>query len=158
MARGNARLGDDAKALVVAQLAAFETPSQVAAMVKEEFGVEVSPQAVQAYDPTKRAGRNLSQRWRIEFEKAREAFRVDLDSIPIANKAVRLQRLQRMLDAAEKMRNLPLAAQLLEQAAREVGGSYSNRQKHEVTGKDGASVAVRTIRRVVIYPKLKAEG
>lgn len=158
MARGNARLGDDAKALVVAQLAAFETPSQVAAMVKEEFGVEVSPQAVQAYDPTKRAGRNLSQRWRIEFEKAREAFRVDLDSIPIANKAVRLQRLQRMLDAAEKMRNLPLAAQLLEQAAREVGGSYSNRQKHEVTGKDGGPVAVRTLRRVVIYPKLKAEG
>ena len=42
-----------------------------------------------------------------------------------------------MAEKAEGMHNLPLAAQLLEQAAKECGDAYSNRHKHEHMGKDG---------------------
>lgn len=35
------------------------------------------------------------------------------------------------------MKNLGMTAQLLEQAAKEVGDAYSNKQKVELTGKDG---------------------
>ncbi|HDE2558368.1 TPA: DUF2280 domain-containing protein, partial [Klebsiella pneumoniae] len=57
--------------------------------------------------------------------------------IPIANKAYRLRVLQRMSTTAEGMKNLGMTAQLLEQAAKEVGDAYSNKQKVELTGKDG---------------------
>ncbi|MBN0588295.1 DUF2280 domain-containing protein, partial [Pseudomonas aeruginosa] len=56
---------------------------------------------------------------------------------PIANKAYRLRVLQRMSTTAEGMKNLGMTAQLLEQAAKEVGDAYSNKQKVELTGKDG---------------------
>ena len=59
------------------------------------------------------------------------------DLIPIANKAYRLRVLQRMSTTAEGMKNLGMTAQLLEQAAKEVGDAYSNKQKVELTGKDG---------------------
>ena len=49
----------------------------------------------------------------------------------------RLRVLQRMSTTAEGMKNLGMTAQLLEQAAKEVGDAYSNKQKVELTGKDG---------------------
>ena len=42
-----------------------------------------------------------------------------------------------MSTTAEGMKNLGMTAQLLEQAAKEVGDAYSNKQKVELTGKDG---------------------
>lgn len=155
MAEGRIKLTDEVKAFIVQQLACFDTPTQVAGQVKEEFGVEVSPQLVQAYDPTKHAGKGLSEKWRVEFWKAREAFKSDIDSLPIASRSYRLRRLQKMADRAEQMRNLPLAAQLLEQAAKEVGEAFSNKHKHELTGKDGKPIemAVRTVKRVIVDPE-----
>lgn len=151
MAKG--KLSDEVKSFVVQALACFDTPSTVAETVKKEFDVDVSKQAIEAYDPTKRAGAKLAQRWRDLFDAARKQFLTDTDRIAISHKPVRLRALQRMAEKAESMRNLALAAQLLEQAAKEVGEAYTNRQKHELTGKDGAPIAFRTIRRTVVDPK-----
>ena len=135
MAARNKQMTDELKAYVVQALASFDSPSQVAAALKEEFGIELSPQAIQTYDPTKHAGRNLSERWRVYFEQSRKAFIEDTSAIPIAHRSTRLRALQRMASAAEKARNFPLAAQLHKQAAEEMGNAYTNRR--EVTGKDG---------------------
>jgi hypothetical protein len=43
-----------------------------------------------------------------------------------------------MAHKAEDMKNLPLAATLYEQAAKEVGDAYTNRR--EITGKGGAAL------------------
>ena len=45
-----------------------------------------------------------------------------------------------MIHKAESKGNMPLAAQLLEQAAKEVGEAYTNRQRLEHTGKDGGPI------------------
>ena len=45
-----------------------------------------------------------------------------------------------MATAAEDRGNMPLAAQLLEQAAKEMGNAFTNR--HELTGKDGKDLPV----------------
>lgn len=123
------KLSDEVKAFIVQALACYDAPSVVAEAVKQEFGLVVSRQSVEQYDPTKRAGRNLSEKWRVVFEATRTEFKAKTNDIPIANKAVRLRALQRMADKAESMRNLPLAAQLLKQAAEEVGDVYTNKQK-----------------------------
>ncbi|AML35024.1 Hypothetical protein EAG7_01278 [Klebsiella aerogenes] len=48
--------------------------------------------------------------------------------------------LNRMATNAENMKNLGMTAQLLEQAAKEVGDAYTNRLKVESTGKDGGPI------------------
>lgn len=134
MAKG--KLTDEVQTFVVTSLAMFDTPSTVADAVKKDYGVEITRQAVECYDPTKKAGAKLAEKWKSLFDEARKAFIEDTATIAISHKAVRLRALQRMAEKAEDMRNLPLAAQLLEQAAKEVGGAFTNRREH--TGKDGA--------------------
>jgi hypothetical protein len=131
-----AALTDGVKAFVVQALACFDTPTQVANAVKEEFGLEITRMQVSTYDPTKFMGRNLSKKWREIFDATRKAFLNDQASIPIANQNFRLRALDRLYQNAASRGNAALAAQLLEQAAKESGGSFTNRR--EMTGKDGA--------------------
>lgn len=123
-----AALRDEVKAFVVQALACFDTPSQVVASVKAEFGLEVSRQQCEAYDPTKYVGRNLHLKWKTLFEDTRKRFREETADIPIANRAFRLRTLGRMAERAENMKNMALTAQLLEQAAKEVGDVFVNRR------------------------------
>ncbi|HEL3751334.1 TPA: DUF2280 domain-containing protein [Stenotrophomonas maltophilia] len=128
------------KTFIVQQLACFDTPSTVVEAVKNEFGVTVSRQTVESHDPTKHAGRKLAARWVDLFNSARERFKAETANIPIANRAVRLRALNRMVNQAEKMKNLGLAAQLIEQAAKETGGAYTNRQQIEHSGPNGGPI------------------
>lgn len=123
-----AALKDEVKAFVVQALACFDTPSQVVLAVKENFGIEVTRQQCEAYDPTKYVGRSLHVKWKTLFEDTRARFREQTADIPIANRAYRLRALGRMAEKAENMKNMALTAQLLEQAAKEVGDVYVNRR------------------------------
>ncbi len=134
------KLTREQQTYVVQALACFDTPSVVVASVKKDFGVTLSPQLVETYDPTKKAGRNVAARWRALFEETRKTFLEDTASIAISHRAVRLRALQRMADKAEGQGNMVLSASLLKQAAEEVGGSYTNRR--ELTGKDGKDLPV----------------
>ena len=57
-----AALSDPVKLALVQALACYDTPSQEAELVKQEFGIEVRRQQVATYDPTKGAGRNQSKK------------------------------------------------------------------------------------------------
>ncbi|KAF0865916.1 MULTISPECIES: DUF2280 domain-containing protein [Pseudomonas] len=126
-----AALKDEVKRFIVQALACFDTPTQVVQAVKETFGLDVTRQQCELYDPTKYAGRDLGVKWRTVFEDTRKRFREDTADIPIANRAFRLRGLARMAEKAENMRNLALTAQLYEQAARECGDMYVNRARKE---------------------------
>jgi hypothetical protein len=126
-----AALNSEVKGFMVQALACFDTPSQVAAAVREEFGIEVSRQQCEAQDPTKRAGRDLAKKWVTLFHDTRKRFREETADIPIANRAYRLRTLGRMAEKAEKSKNMSLTAQLLEQAAKEVGDIYVNRHRKD---------------------------
>ncbi|UPF01759.1 DUF2280 domain-containing protein [Pseudomonas mosselii] len=123
-----AALSNEVKAFIVQALACFDTPSQVAAAVREEFGIEVTRQQCESHDPTKRSGKDLAKRWVTLFEDTRARFREETAEIPIANRAYRLRALGRMVEKVEGMRNYGLALQILEQAAKEVGDVYVNRK------------------------------
>lgn len=121
-------LRSEVKAFIVQALACFDTPSQVVASVKTEFGIEITRQQCESHDPTKFAGRGLGGKWVELFYEARKRFREETSDIPIANRAFRLRTLGRMAEKAESMKNMALTAQLLEQAAKEVGDVYVNRR------------------------------
>ena len=98
--------------------------------------IEVTRQQVSAYDPNRRIAKDLSAKWRAVFDETRKKFLDDVSTIPIANQAFRLRALNRMYDRVQGQGNMALAAQLIEQAAKESGGAFTNRR--EMTGKDGA--------------------
>ncbi|EFN6655427.1 TPA: DUF2280 domain-containing protein [Escherichia coli] len=132
-----AALKPEVKAAIVQMLACYDTPSQVVEAVQKDFGITITRQQVETHDPTKVSGKTLAKKWVELFNLTRDRFLNEISDIPIANKAYRLRVLQRMSTTAEGMKNLGMTAQLLEQAAKEVGDAYSNKQKVELTGKDG---------------------
>ncbi len=129
-----AALKDEVKAFIVQALACFDTPSQVCQAVKEQYGIEVSRQLCERYDPTKYSGRDLGQKWKTFFEECRKRFREETVDIPIANRAFRLRAMNRFVEKAETMKNIGLAMQILEQAAKETGDIYVNRARKEEAG------------------------
>jgi len=129
-------LKDEQKCYIVQALARFVSPSEVAAGVKQEYGIEVSMQALQVYDPTTVAGRRLGEKYSQLFKETRTKYLADTSSIGIAQQAFRLNKLHEMAMNALSRKNYQQAAQFMEQAAKEVGGAYTNRRGH--TSSDGS--------------------
>ena len=152
-----ATLNNKVKAFIVQGLATYMTPSEVAQAVKEEFDIVVTRQQVSFYDPSKAAGLTLSKKWADLFKQFREEFNTNIQAIPIANKAYRLNMLDRMARDAEKSKNRPLAASLLEQAAKDVGEVFTNKQKVDNTSSDGSMSTKPTVIRLVA-PKVGENG
>ena len=128
-----ATLNKKQKLFIVRSLAQFNTPQETVLLVKEEFTIDVSRQQCEAYDPTKRVGKDLSAELKAEFEATRKDFLEAPQNIPIANLTVRLQRLENQYQKHGK--NRVAALSILKQAAEDMGGKYTNKQ--EITGAGG---------------------
>ena len=138
-----ATLTDTHKRFIVQALACWDTPSQVAEAVKEEFGVDVPRVQVAQYDPTKVAGQKLAKKWVDLFEATRKRFREEVAEIPIADQAFRLRSLGKIYDRHIRRGNVVGAAAVLEQAAKEAGGAFTNRREH--TGAGGGPIEQKTV-------------
>lgn len=146
-----AALNTKVKAYIVRGLATYMTPSEVVDAVRKEFdGLIVTRQQVAKYDPDKASGVNLSDKWQQLFVKHRKSFNDEINSIPIANKAYRLRMLDDMVREALESKNRPLAAKLLEQAAKEVGEVFTNRHKvnHSLLGNVNSTTPKPTVIRL----------
>ena len=124
-----AALKEPVKIFIVQALACRDTPQEVVDLVKQEYGIQISRSQCQAYDPTKYSGRNLSKKFVDLFHKTRADFDAGLIDIPIAQKFYRLKHYQKQLE--RNLKNTVLSLKILEQAARDVGGQFTN--KTEVT-------------------------
>ncbi len=105
-------LKNEHRAYLVQRLALFDTPSQAAEALRVEFGLNISAQRAEAYNPDRRAGGKLSEVWRLLFEQTRARFLDELKKIPETDVEVRLDELARMSRAARSMNNFSVAALL----------------------------------------------
>lgn len=138
-----ARITKKVKLFIVRMLAEFETPTQTSRSVKEVFSIDVTPQQCELYDPTKKMGHDLSEELREKFFEYRRLANEELEAIPLANKRYRLQLLQQLV---EKFPDNPvLTPKWAEQAAKEMGGIFTNRQ--EVTGAGGGPIQTENTHR-----------
>lgn len=128
-----AALKEPVKIFIVQALACRDTPQEVAELVKQEFNIEIDRRQCENYDPTKYAGRNLGKKLADLFNQTRKKFDEGLIDIPIASKYYRLKQYQKHLE--KNARNTVMSLKILEQAAKDLGGQFTNRQ--EITGKDG---------------------
>ncbi|MDC4995490.1 DUF2280 domain-containing protein [Acinetobacter baumannii] len=144
-----AALKKEVKLFIVRSLAVFNTPTETAELVNQEYGIKVTKQQCEKYDPTKRAGENLSEELRIDFEKTREMFLGKPEAIPISNLAVRMQRYENQYQ--KHSRNRVAAMNILKQAAQDIGGQFTN--KTELTGAGGGPLQSEHVTQVVATPE-----
>jgi hypothetical protein len=135
------KLTDAQQTAVVQRLAMYDSPQQVADWVKEEFGIDMTRQAVQYYDPTAVRSRrevvcNLRGDAHQSSSKRQLTSRSPTNRCACAGSSG--WRSQRE-DSGTSARS-----SLHEQAAKEVGELYTNRHKMEHTGKDGEPIEVKT--------------
>ncbi|UOH19886.1 DUF2280 domain-containing protein [Acinetobacter sp. NyZ410] len=149
-----AALKEPVKIFIVQSLACFETPQQVADAVKQEYGIEIDRRQCEGYDPTKYSGRNLSKKLKDLFERTRKDFRENIEDIAIANKAFRLNELQKMYNESGK--NKRLKQNLLKQAFQETDGRVT---RQEVTGANGGAIKTETEQKTqpILSPEELAE-
>ena len=139
------KLSEVHKLFLVSQLACYASPKQAAEALKQEFNVEITPQAAQHYDPTKSSGRTLAKHLVTEFEAKRDAFLKHIeDHIPGANKAVRVARLERAAVAYEAQGNYMAMAEMTVLQAKELGDVHTNRR--EYSGRDGKPIQFENVR------------
>ncbi|ENV69769.1 MULTISPECIES: DUF2280 domain-containing protein [Acinetobacter] len=131
-----ATLKEPVKIFIVQSLACRDTPQEVAELVKQEFKISIDRVQVASYDPTKAAGKNLSKKFVELFHKTRADFDAGLIDIPIANKHYRLKQYQKQLERNAK--NTVMSLKILEQAAKDCGGQFTNKQ--EITGAGGGPI------------------
>lgn len=140
-----AKLNDAHKRFIVQALACWDSPQEVADAVKVEFGLDVHRSQVAQYDPTKSAGRAMGKQWIQLFNDTRQRFRQEVAEIPIADQAFRLRALGKIYDRHISRGNVVGAAAVLEQAAKEAGGLFTNKQKLEHAGAGGGPIQTEQV-------------
>lgn len=146
-----ARLKKHEKAFTVRCLAQFMTPTQVVEEIKDKFNIDVTPQQVECYDPTKVAGADLSQEFVDLFHEARKKYiEQPIYNIEGANDIVQLKILSDLL--IKKKNNTRDAIKLSDQIQKIVKGFYE--KKFEITGADGGPLQSENVTYVDASPEL----
>lgn len=127
-------LKEEHKTFIIQEFARFKGPASVVRSVKENLDLDVSKQQAWSYSP---ANAKLLEKWRELHDQTRAQFIAETAGIGISHKSYRLSQLQEMLEAAVKMKNYGLAADLLEQAAKEEGGLFTNKRHLDFNPRDG---------------------
>jgi hypothetical protein len=119
-------LSDEIKEFIVRGLARYDTPTEVAAAVKAQFGIEITRYQVNEYNPL--SSRPPASRWCELHAVTREKFLDDIASIGIAQKAYRLKMLDQFAQRALANGSSFHAAEFMVLAAKECGGFYERRR------------------------------
>ena len=132
-----ARLKKAEKVFIVRSLAQFIPIAEVVSGIKEKFNIDVSPQQVEYYDPTKVASADLAQEFIGLFNEARKEYIAQpLHNIIGANDIVQLQILSDLL--VSKKGNVVMSIKLIDQIQKIMKGHYE--KKIEITGAGGGPI------------------
>jgi hypothetical protein len=131
-AAGNApKLTRAQKAEVVRRLASYESPSLIAKSLKEDFGIEITRQAVAFYDPTQYSNRPSPKRWSQLFWRTRARIIKGKVDIGAVHPRVRLLWLDKMARAQMEKGYAAEARALLRQAADEMSQIAGHRHEEK---------------------------
>lgn len=146
------RLPSSVKAFIIQRLACYESAPEVRDAVKEEFGLDIPLSYIHRHDPTKPYHPEgfLDKKWIELFEKTREEFQRGLYDTGIVWKAYRLKRLDEMERRLRREGKYMEAAQLLEQAAKEVGGAFEQRRRDSAITLETLQKAIDELAQAVV--------
>lgn len=118
---------------VAESIGQFATPTEIVEEVRERYGIEMTREHVRAYNPWQRS--DVAEKWVVICKAARAKFDADVSPIPLAHQAYRLAELQKLYGSTKSEE---FKAELLAQAAKEIGGAFTNRR--ELSGQGGGPI------------------
>lgn len=137
------KLDDKHKTWLVIRWAAYGRGDEVRREFGEEFGFSPPAGVLRKYnlsgmseDQCKKLGKH---KWFDLFTRSRNEFEASIKDIPVANATYRVKRLDEMFHHYFDRKAFTAAAKMLEQAAKETGGAFTNRRevdgqiKHDLT-------------------------
>ena len=122
-------LNPEQKQFIVQRLACFASPTEVKKELKEVYDIDVTTSVIAAYDPNTAQSKNTSAEYKVLFVKTRKRFLESETDVALSHRAYRLQRLYGLLDHPLVKQSPKLAMQVLEQAAKEMGGLFLRQEK-----------------------------
>lgn len=155
------KLDETHRTWLVTRWAMFGRATEILADFRKEFGFDCKPDVARKYnlagmDDATAKKRGVTK-WMPLFKETREAFRASVQDIPIANAAYRVKKLDEMFDIAFSKKNYKSAAQLLEQAAKETGGMYTNKREIDGTMKHTVEEVPDEIKQASLAERLRSE-
>ncbi len=155
------KLDETHRTWLVTRWAAFARPLELLRDFTEEFGFTITASLARKYDLSgldeAAAKKRGMAKWLPLFTETRETFRASVQDIPIANAAYRVRKLDEMFDIAFEKKNWKTAAQLLEQAAKETGGMFTNKREIDGTMKHTVEEVPDEIKAVSLAERLRAQ-
>lgn len=134
-----ATLDSKHRRFIVRGLAHFKTPTEIKEEFEDAFSVEVSLPQIAYYNPNGAQGSaQLAQKWKDLFNESRQQYIEGVNQEPIAHQRYRLKKLQKGAEKFEAMKNFKGMAEILEQAAKEVGGAFTNKTELDLNGLMGS--------------------
>lgn len=131
------KLTEEARHFIVVQLACYRRLEAIRKEVSQRFGIDVTIQAINRYDPT--TINSAPKKYEDLFMSARKAYLEEVQALPLAYQAHRLALLQEAVDLSLKAMDsedaevaLSGAEQLrktVESASKELGGVFTNMRK-----------------------------
>jgi hypothetical protein len=121
-------LNDEQKAFIVRAYARFTGTTEICRLFQEEYNVELPSPRAAKYNC---GGPSFTgaKKWQQLFLAERKRFLESTQDIGIANKTYRMQELHKLCVIAIGRKNVKLAAELMEQAAKEMGEVFTNKRE-----------------------------
>lgn len=135
------RLTFDQKYFIVTCLAEFMTNTEINEQLRDVFGIQVSRQLLNYYNPLTANGSKMNSEWKALFQQKRSEFLQRMNNIGVSQLPVRLRRIERAYERAIQRGNDKFALDCLRQAAEECGGKYTNTQNMNVKTDERAALA-----------------
>jgi hypothetical protein len=133
-ARQRARLTHEQKVYVVKRLAAYDAPIAIVRGLKEEFGIAVSADMLQHYDPELAYSRTLAQRWKDLFREARAAYLDSTAGIGASYRLVRIHWRGEMVQETWGAGQHRIANEILDSVTKEARAGAGNRHERGYFG------------------------
>lgn len=131
--RSRSNLTEEQRAWLVTAWATFKRAPDIVTEFEQTFGFKLATPNAHKYNCSgitsiEEAKHRGLAKWMDLHNKVRTEFEAAIKDIPIANATYRMQQLDKMFEDAMGKRNFRMAASLLEQAAKESGGAFSNKR------------------------------
>jgi hypothetical protein len=125
------KLTEEQKTWLVMRWACYGRSHEIMRDFQETFGAQVPGNQARKYNlagirSDEEAKAQGVLKWMPLWRKSREQFEASVADIAIASQAFRIRKLDEMFEEAFKRKNMRTAMSLLEQAAKEMGGSFSS--------------------------------
>jgi hypothetical protein len=113
-----------ARFAIIKALARDYMPMEIVTLIQREFGISISRQTVEHYDPRK--SWQVARPWEHYFIQELQAYNQELDNIAMESRAWRQTQRSKLLTTCKERGDIAMQLRVLDSAMKEANGAFIN--------------------------------